>query len=285
MNKPFVYFGTPYVSRDTLALLKTHGLIPVLIVTAPDSPRGRGLTMTSTETKEWALQHNIPVFTPPTIDTDAIQKITSYGCGFAIVVAYGKILPQALIDVFPQGILNIHYSLLPKYRGASPVEAALLNGDTTTGVSIQRMVYELDAGDIIAQEETVIGPVETTVELRARLITIGANLLATILPHYLMGSITPTPQDASLATRCRKIKKEDGYIKLGTDDTVSWNKFRAYAQWPRTSFEAERSGQTMRITVITAHMENGVFVPDTVKPAGKNEMPYKAFLLSGARPV
>lgn len=285
MNKTFVFFGTPYVSRDTLTLLAKHGILPTLVVTAPDAARGRGLVMSASETKEWAVSHSIPVLTPLSIDADMIQKITSYGCDYAVVVAYGKILPQALIDIFPLGVLNIHYSLLPQYRGASPVEAALLNGDTDTGVSIQRMVYELDAGDILAQAQTPITTTENTVELRARLIAIGAELLAETLPSYLAGSLTPTPQDHSRATRCRKIKKEDGFITLGVDDVTNWNKFRAYAQWPHVSFEAQRNGARFRVTVVSAHFDNGTFVPDTVKPAGKNEMSYKAFLQSGARAV
>lgn len=233
----------------------------------------------------WADAHDIPVFMPETIDAEGIEAIRAYGCEYATVVAYGKILPQALLDVFPRGVLNIHYSLLPKYRGASPVEAALLNGETETGVSIQRMVYELDAGDVLAQEKTAIGPSETAIELRARLIKIGGDLLARLLPDFISGKITPTPQDPAQATRCRKIKKEDGFITLGMDDESSWRKYRAYAQWPRVFFEAERNGQRIRVIVVKAHFVDDTFAPDTVKPAGKNEMKYEDFLRSGARPV
>jgi methionyl-tRNA formyltransferase len=231
----------------------------------------------------WAEAHNIPVLTPTSIDLETIETIRAYGCQYAIVVAYGKILPQALLDIFPLGMLNVHYSLLPKYRGASPVEAALLNGDTETGVSIQRMVAELDAGDILAQETTAIGSTETAIEVRARLITIGGDLLARILPSFIEGKRTGVPQESSHVSRCYKIKKEDGFITLGADDELNWRKYRAYAQWPRVSFEVERHGERIRVIVVRAHFTGGRFVVDTVKPAGKNEMSFQDLLNSGAR--
>jgi methionyl-tRNA formyltransferase len=284
-TNPFVFFGTPYVARDTLEILDRHGFHPSLVVTSPDAPRGRGLVLTPSEVHAWADMHDVPVLTPEKIDAETIEAIRAYGCAYAVVVAYGKILPQALIDAFPLGVLNIHYSLLPKYRGASPVEAALLAGETETGVSIQRMVYELDAGDCVASEKTAIGPTETTIDLRARLIEIGGNLLAKTLPDFVAGAITPTPQDHTQATRCRKIKKEDGSLVLGTDDEMNWRKYRAYAAWPRVSFEAERNGERFRVIITSAHFENDHFIPDMVKPAGKNEMKYEDFLRSGAKPV
>ena len=159
----FAYFGTPYVARDTLALLVDRGFTPGVVVTSPDALRGRGMQLTPCETKAWALAHGLPVATPEKIDASFIEQVRGYD--YAIVVAYGKILPQALIDAFPKGVLNIHYSLLPKYRGASPVEAALLHGDTVTGVSRQQMVRKLDAGDVLAQREVAIEPAEISPQL------------------------------------------------------------------------------------------------------------------------
>ena len=144
----FIYFGTPYVAKDTLQVLVEKGFTPKLVVTSPDAPSGRGLVLTPSDTKTWALEHNLPVRTPEKLDASAITELRALGADYAVVVAYGKILPQALIDIFPKGVLNVHYSLLPRYRGASPVESALLNGDIVTGVSVQRMVYKLDAGDV-----------------------------------------------------------------------------------------------------------------------------------------
>lgn len=291
MKKPmnnktsFVFFGTPYVARDTLAILDACGYRPSLIVTAPDASRGRGLVLTPSETRVWADEQTIPVLTPATIDIDTIAAVRAYGCEYAIVVAYGKILPQALLDIFPRGVLNIHYSLLPKYRGASPVEAVILAGEEETGVSIQQMVYALDAGDVLAQEKTAIGPTETTIDLRARLITIGGELLAHILPDFIEGKLVGVQQDVSKVTRCGKIKKEDGFITLGIDDEMNWRKYRAYAQWPHVSFGAERGGEHFRVIITSAHFSDGKFIPDVVKSAGKNEMKYEEFLRSGANLV
>lgn len=276
MHKPFVYFGTPYVGRDTLALLIERGYVPALVVTSPDAPRGRGLTLTPSETKAWAVEHDLPVFTPDSLDAAAIEKIKGCEAGYAIVVAYGKILPQALIDAFPLGILNIHYSLLPAYRGASPVEAALLHDETVTGVSIQKMAFALDAGDILAQKETDIGPEETTRELRPRLVRLGAELLADVLPAFEAGSAEFIPQDHAQATRAGKIKKEDGLLTLG-EDAANWNKYRAYAESPGTYFFVSKNGAQMRVKVVTAKMENGRFTPLRVVPEGKKETDYAEF--------
>jgi len=274
----FAYFGTPYVARDTLALLVERGYRPEAVVTSPDAPRGRGMTLTPCETKEWALEHQLTVLTPEKITHAFIEEIQGYGCDYAIVVAYGKILPQALIDAFPKGVLNIHYSLLPKYRGASPVEAALLHGETVTGVSIQQMVYKLDAGDVLAQKEVAIEPTETTRELRARLITLGAELLVDILPAFERGEIVPTPQDESLATHSGKIDKSEGELDLEGDSLTNWNKYRAYAESPGTYFFIEKNGKRMRVKIVTARFESGRFLPDRIVPEGKKEMGYADFI-------
>jgi methionyl-tRNA formyltransferase len=275
-HKPFIYFGTPYVGRDTLALLVERGFMPELVVTSPDAPRGRGLTLTPCETKAWAVEHGLPVFTPDTLDDAALEEIKNVGAEYAIVVAYGKILPQALIDAFPLGILNIHYSLLPKYRGASPVEAALLQGDTVTGVTIQKMAFALDAGDILAQKGVEILPDETTRELRPRLVREGAELLAGVLPSFENGTAEFAPQDHGLATRAGKIKKEDGLLTLG-EDAANWNKYRAYAESPGTYFFVTKGGRQMRVKVVTAAMRDGTFTPLRVVPEGKKETDYAEF--------
>lgn len=261
----FVFFGTPDVSSKTLELLKSHGYIPSLIVTAPDRPVGRHFTMTPSPTKVWAIENNIP-FThiPPTEGTYDLF----------IVVAYGKILSQAVIDMPKFGTYNIHYSLLPKYRGASPVEAAILNGDTETGVSIQRMVFKLDAGPVVAEERTAIEPNETHIDLRARLITIGAELLVSCLP--LLGGATgqgPAEgvlQDESLATHCGKIKKEDGLVNPTTDNARTlWNKYRAYFGWPGLYY-LDTQGKRVKIT--KARFENEQFIIEKIIPEGKKEI-------------
>lgn len=270
-HKPFLYFGTPYVARDTLAYLVEHGYRPLAVITSPDAPRGRGLTLAPSETKAYALTENLPVHTPEKLTDDVIEELRAYGASYAIVVAYGKILPQKLIDAFPLGILNIHYSLLPKYRGASPVEEALKQGETVTGVSLQQMVYELDAGDVLAVRETPIAPTETTRELRPRLVALGAELLVETLPSFEAGTATRTPQQHADATFSKKIRKDMGELDLNGDALQNWNRYRAYAESPGTYFFMEKDGKRIRIKVRTAELVDGAFVPLRVVPEGKTE--------------
>lgn len=274
----FVYFGTPYVARDTLAYLLEKGYVPELVVTTPDARRGRGQVLQPSETKAFAIEHSLPVITPEKLDPHAIEGMRAVGADFAIVVAYGKILPLPLFNIFPKGIINIHYSLLPKYRGASPVESALLAGETVTGVTIQQMAYELDAGDILAVREVTIGESETTRELRPRLIREGAELLVDILPSYIDGSLPAIAQNHAEATIAGKIAKEDGLLDLAGDGQLNWNKYRAYAESPGTYFFAEKNGAQVRIKIKTATFENGVFTPDRIVPEGKNETAYAQYL-------
>lgn len=283
--KPFAFFGTPYVARDTLRYLCEQGYVPDVVVSSPDALRGRGLALTPSETKAWALEYELPVLTPERIDDAFIASLKTYGCTYAIVVAYGKILPQALIDAFPLGILNIHYSLLPKYRGASPVEGALLRGETVTGVSIQQMVYELDAGDVLATKEVAILPDETTRELRPRLVSLGSELLVSILPAFEARTLTPVPQDHAGATLTKKIKKEMGELSLSGDSIENWNRYRAYAESPGTYFFMEKDGSRIRVKVRSARLADGRFVPERVVPEGKNETAYSGLVSQGYVPV
>lgn len=268
----FVYFGTPNVASDTLDILIKSGFVPAVVITSPDAPKGRGLALTPAPTKTLALAHDIPVITPEKLDTDAISAISAFGCEYAVCVAYGKIFPETLINIFPKGVLNIHYSLLPRYRGATPLESALLAGENETGVTIQKMVKELDAGDIITQRTIQIAPEETARELRQRLIALGAELLADTLPDYLAGAIASVAQDASLATFSHKLKKEDGLLSLDASAEENWNKYRAYADTIGTYFF--ENGKRMKIT--NAEFARGEFCVLRVIPEGKREMNYKA---------
>lgn len=272
----FIYFGTPNVASETLAYLIEHRFVPSLVVTSPDAPRGRGLILTPSETKKLALEYAIPVITPAALDESTMADIRSYECDYALVVAYGKIFPESLIESFPQGVINVHYSLLPKYRGATPLETALLNGETETGVTLQKMVRELDAGDIIAQKSTVIGDSETARELRPRLIRMGAELLVEILPKYLADTIILEAQDASQATRAFKIKKEDGLLDLAAPDQENWYKYRAYTDSIGTYF----FDNGKRIKITSASYKNGQFTIERVIPEGKREMAHSDFKIT-----
>ena len=270
MTKRFVYFGTPLVASTTLERLVAAQYTPAVVVTSPDAPRGRGLVLTPSPTRVLAESLGIPTLTPEKLTPEVVAAIAAYGADYALCVAYGRIFPPALIESFPLGVLNIHYSLLPKHRGATPMEGALLSGDAETGVTIQKMVHALDAGDIVAQEATPIGPTETARELRPRLIELGAELLVHTLPHYLEGSITPVAQDESLASHSGKFKKEDGLLDLSAPDLLNWYKYRAYADTIGTHFFVD--GVRHKITKAT--LVGGRFVIERVIPEGKSEVPY-----------
>ncbi|MEI8269875.1 MAG: methionyl-tRNA formyltransferase [bacterium] len=292
-NLKFIFFGTPDVASNTLEILKGNGYIPSLIVTAPDRPQGRKMLITPPPVKVWAIENNIPYIQPEVLGgLEVVFKSIAQGdgpsiairqqadmCGFKnnfqpdlfLVVAYGKIMPEELLNLPKFGSLNIHYSLLPKYRGASPVESAILNGDIETGISIQKMIYKMDAGPIVAQEIVKILPDEKASELRTRLIKIGGELLVKTLPDFIEGKTNLIPQDETKATHCKKIKKEDGQIDLNDDPIKNYNKFRAYATWPRTFFFKENK----RIIITDAKLENGEFKILKIIPEGGKEMEYK----------
>lgn len=292
-NLNFGFWGTPDVASDTLEILKANGYIPSFIVTAPDRPVGRKMILTPPPVKVWAIENNVPYIQPEKLernwedilktfaqaDEPSRAKIQqNFMRGFKnnfpidtfIVVAYGKIMPEELINMPRLGSLNIHYSLLPKYRGASPVESAILNGDTNTGVTIQRMQFEMDKGPMIAREEVEILSDETAPELRKKLIKIGAELLVKTLPKFIREETPSTPQDEIKATYCKKIKKEDGLINLNDGATVNYNKFRAYTKWPRTFFF--ENGK--RIIITKAHLESDKFIIDRIIPENGKEKDY-----------
>ncbi len=296
----FIFFGTPDVASKTLEILKAAGYMPSLVVTAPDKPQGRKMVITPTPVKVWAEKNNIPYIQPEKIQeleniiyrrglasdgepTSGIFKLQKFRTedklifsgseyDFFLVVAYGKIMPEDLIKSPRLGSINIHYSLLPKYRGASPVESAILNGDTETGVSIQQMEFKMDAGPILAEEIVQILPTETTEELRDRLIQIGGDLLVKKLPEILKQKITPSAQDESKATFCKKIKKEDGLVDPFNDDPQTlYNKFRAYNKWPRIYYFDENK---KRVIITDATLLDGKFVINKIIPEGGKEKVY-----------
>jgi len=298
MNKlNFVFWGTPEVASETLEILKENGYLPSLIVTSPDRPQGRKMLIAPPPAKIWAIENNIPYIQPESLNQKEIWNVLrtlgrSDGDGqrkfsaenfsgeqnvpdFFLVVAYGKIIPEDILNMPKLGSINVHYSLLPKYRGASPVESAILNGDTKTGVTIQKMEYKMDSGPIIATEETEIAPDEKAPDLRQRLTEIGGKLLLKTLPEFINGKTLEIKQDENEATFCKKIKKGDGLIDLNDEAIKNYNKFRAYAHWPRTFFFKDGK----RVIITNAVLENGKFVIKKVLPEGKKEISWEDFNL------
>lgn len=272
------FWGTPELTTAYLNALKAANMLPVVVVTNPDRPQGRHQVLTPTPAKAWALAHDIPVLQPEKIDDAFRAAFTAYNIDLSIVVAYGSIIPKDVIDIPTHKTINVHYSLLPKYRGAAPTEAAILAGDTETGVSIQLMRPKLDTGPVVAHANVYIGADETTPELRARLTETGAALLTWTLPDLFAGKLDPIEQDESHATHCGKIKKEDAEIHFTDDAETNYRKYRAYKEWPRTYFFHEHNGVRMRVIIIEAKMEGGVFEITRVLPEGKKEIAYEEFV-------
>ena len=268
----FIFWGTPEVASETLEILKESGFLPSLIVTSPDKPQGRKMLITPPSVKIWAEKNSIPCIQPEKLEKEmAVINKNGLETDLFIVVAYGKIIPENILNIPKLGSINIHYSLLPKYRGASPVESAILNGETETGITIQKMEYKMDSGPIIAKEKTEIFPDEKAPELRKRLIKIGGELLVKTL-NTSEGWVG-VQQDESQATFCQKIKKEDGLIDLNGDAVKNYNKFRAYATWPRIFFFQKNK----RIIITDARLENNQFIIKKVLPEGKKEIKYEDF--------
>ena len=271
------FWGTPELTTVYLDALLSAGMKPAVIITNPDRPKGRGHELAPTPAKMWAEANGVKVLQPDKLDDHFYSHLEVLKIDLSVVVAYGSILSQKFIDLPKYKTLNVHYSLLPKYRGASPTEAAILNGDTETGSAIQIMASKLDSGPLVALEKTEIGHDENTTELRGRLTEIGAVLLVKTIPAYIAGEITPTPQDETVATRCGKIKKEDGLINLDGDPIENYRKYRAYIEWPRTYFFASQYGVEVRVIIKKAHFENGKFIIDRVLAEGRKEVSFTDF--------
>lgn len=283
----FVFFGTPQIAVATLDALEAAGYVPAAVVTQPDRPVGRGHVLTSPPVAEWAHERGIDVLQPDTIDDDFIAELGNTEWDVFIVVAYGKILPLALLDMPKRGSLNVHFSLLPRLRGASPVRSAILTDERVTGVTIMRMDEKLDHGPIVAQARVEVEdwPPRAPV-LEGILTEVGADLLVETLPAWLAGTAEVAEQDHDSATFCKKISKEDGLLDLSADSYQNLLKIRAFEGWPGTYTYFTRNGERIRVAIIDAHIdEAGKLVIDTVKPEGKKEMPYQDFLRSGATPA
>ncbi len=227
-----VFMGTPQFSVPSLlALCDAHEVAGV--VTQPDRPAGRGRCVVFSPVKEAALAHSIPVWQPRSLRApEAREPIAAWRPDVIVVAAFGQILPPEVLALPPHACLNVHASLLPRYRGAAPIPAAILAGDATTGVTLMRMDVGMDTGPILAQAEMPIGPEDTTGSLTAALAELGARLLVERLPGWMAGAVTEQPQDGALATYCRPLKKEDGLLDWSAPAVQLDRQVRACHPWP-----------------------------------------------------
>lgn len=263
-----VFMGTASFSKQVLESLLENNYNIVGVVTQPDRLVGRKKVLTMSDVKQVALKHQIPVLQPERIKTD-YQAIIDINPDLIITAAYGQIVPEALLQTPRLGCINVHASLLPKYRGGAPVHYAIINGDATTGVTIMYMAKKMDAGNIISSQEVVIGNEETTGELYDRLSEVGAKLLIDTLPSIIEGTNASIVQDESLVTYAPTISRADEKLDFNQSATAIYNRVRGLNPWPGafTTYQ----GKTVKIwggmvhqcanaKAHHSHQENGTIV-------------------------
>ncbi|MCR4322656.1 MAG: methionyl-tRNA formyltransferase [Candidatus Azambacteria bacterium] len=311
MRKPrIIFMGTPELGSTILEKLITSRIYaPELVITQQDKPVGRAHLLTPPPVRVYAESHTIEVWQPTKLrDQEMIDRIRKWAPDIIIIAAYGKIIPQEIIDIPTYGILNVHTSLLPRHRGASPIQSAILSGDQETGVTIMRIDAGLDTGPIVSQRSLAISPDETTETLTRKLAACGADLLIETLPQWLSGEITSQPQQDAHATLTKIFKKEDGEIhKEHTAEQIE-RMIRALTPWPgvfitlRDKKEEKKMLKILRTRVapciptlqpltlslrdmpdgekeLILHTEDGCLMLDSVQPEGKNPMSGHAFWL------
>ena len=295
----FVFFGSSEYSVMVLDELEKAGFLPSLVVTLPDKPRGRGLNIQANPVKTWALNHKIEVLTPLKLDSSFTNTLNAKPCEknssiifsqseisqgkpytLFLVVAYGKIIPKAVLDIPKFGTLNLHASLLPKYRGASPIESAILNDEKENGVTIMQIDEQMDHGPILVSSKVQIEnwPLKSK-EFGKKLVIEGAKLLIEVMPKWIAREIKEIPQNDAEATYCKKIKKENGLLDLNDADPYkNFLKIRAYDGWPGTYYFTERKGKKIRVIVKDAEFLSGELKIKRVLPEGGKEMNYDDFV-------
>lgn len=246
-----VFMGTPEFSGTVLGSLLKHQYNIVGVVTRPDKPTGRKQELTPSSVKEKATTASIPLLQPEKLDDDAVDSIKNWKPDLIIVAAYGKILPPSVLRIPGFGCINVHASLLPKWRGASPIHNTLLAGELETGITLMLMDQGMDTGDIIAQEKISIDPDETRSDLEARLADIGATCLRKTLPDFIERKITPIKQDDSETTLCQLIDRDDGRIFWDMDSQDIYNHYRALTPWPGIFSYWKNDESLLRLKFIT----------------------------------
>lgn len=293
-----VFMGTSPFSKDMLeALIRSNHAI-IAAYTQPDQKIGRKQILEKTPVKILAEANGIPVFDPHGLDEQAIRNLKEQDPDLIILVAYGKILPKAVLEIPKLGAINIHPSLLPKYRGPSPIQNALLNGDSATGTTIMLMDPGVDTGDILAQREIAVDQQDKYPELEKKLSALSAELLLETLPRLADGEITPRKQDDSQASYCQLIQKSDGKINWNQSAGSIFNKYRAFFLWPgiftdwngrriklnkirlaQIESDSDTPGEVFQIDgTIYVKTKTGSIILEELQIEGKSNLPIKSFL-------
>ncbi|HPH94903.1 MAG TPA: methionyl-tRNA formyltransferase [Anaerolineaceae bacterium] len=299
MTIKIVFMGSPDFALPTLRALAHHYEV-VGVVTQPDKPSGRGQVLAPPPVKQLALELGLPVMQPVKLrEPESFSRLEAWAPDMIVVAAFGQILRQNVLDLPRWGCINVHASLLPRWRGAAPIQACIVAGDAETGVTIMKMDAGVDTGAMLSQRATPIQADDTAGSLSDRLAEMGASLLLDTLPDWLAGKLTPQAQDDSRATRAAMLKKEDGLLDLSQPAVALERRVRGFAPWPGTyilwqdqPFKIHRAHVAQGSARPGLRMEaeglpalgtgDGLLVLDEVQPAGKRPMTGKDFL-RGAR--
>ncbi|MCK5286148.1 MAG: methionyl-tRNA formyltransferase [Candidatus Pacebacteria bacterium] len=271
------FFGSPELAVTVLEELKEKNIVPSLIVTQPNKKVGRKLIVTPPPVKTWADKNSILTQQPEKLDEEFISKLKLEKWDLFILVAYGKIISQEILDIPVKGILNLHPSLLPKYRGATPIHSPILNGDTETGVSIVLLDNKLDHGPILAQEKITLWensisemPIES--DLEKTLAQLGGKLLGETISKWLNNEIIPQEQNHEEASFCNKFKSENALIDLKNNSQENFLKIQAFNKWPKAHYFGR---DNKRVIIKKAHLKDDKLIIDRVTHEGGQEIDFK----------
>lgn len=264
------FFGSSTFSIYILEELERAGILPAVVITKPDKPVGRKLIITPTVVKVWATSRQIPVLTPEKLDQSFIIELRHHAPLVSVVASYGKIIPKEILDIPRRKTLNIHPSLLPLYRGATPIQSAMLDDIKRMGVSIIVLDELMDHGPIVAAEPVIFDEWPQYEDVEERLGRVGGALLGRVLNDWCEGKISETPQNHDEATYTKKISKDDGEIKLEDDDRKNFLKIQAYHHWPTAFFY--KDGKRVKIT--KASFTDGKLKIERIIPEGRPETNY-----------
>jgi len=267
-----VFMGTAELSCASLqALIAAPDFKVQAVVTQPDRPKGRDLKLQPTPVKELALRENLPVLQPEKARSESfLEELRALAPELIAVAAYGQILPRSILDLPRFGCLNVHTSLLPKYRGPAPIQWSILDGDAKTGVTIMKIDATLDTGDIVAQESTPIRAEDDSATLHDRLAKMGADLLVRTIPEYVAGKVQPRPQPTDGVSYARKITKQDGRIDWHQEAGVIWNRVRGLVPWPGAYTYLPGLPQPHLLKVWQAEVARHSGTPGEILQADKN---------------
>lgn len=279
-NLKIVFFGTGPLAESVLFAMYNAGYVPTLVVTKPDSLVGRHQELTPPHIKKWCELKGIPVYQPEKLkDLGADSPIFTNNFDLAVVASYGKIIPENVLGAPKHGFLNVHPSMLPLYRGPSPIESQLLDGLTEIGISIMKLDAGMDSGPILVQSKISIRNDDTAGTLEIKCGQIGGEMLTQCIDHYVTGALIPKDQDHNAATICKFIEKSQGEIHLTGDIKTIKNKYRALTPWPGIFFFYEHAGKSIRVKINKFKLNENTLDEciESVTPEGKSEMSWADF--------